>query len=558
MCGPTLRVNLKEKGQEMKRKIPIFTLAFLLVFAFAFAQTKLITKSFELKYVEAQDVLPSVKKAFSKEGTVDLFALSRPEGNTNKQVTVLVVQDLQANLDNIEKILQTLDTRLPPIKISLNFQDAELQDVLGVISEETKLNIVAGKDIQGKVSVHLSDVPLENALNSILLTNGYSFIKEGNIIRVLPSAQVGEAAAASTTFRTEVFTLNFANADDIKSSIEKFLSADGLIQIFSRTNTSSSSGAGASMAGSTNNKLRPNILIIRDKPEVVKNISQIISKLDTEPKQILIDAKFVNVELTDVQKLGIDWTVTATLAGSSIPTTFPFKNRQKALDASGDFIPIHNNTDTDFEPGNIFPYATKTNFTFGSIDFTSFKAVLQALQQNTNTNIISAPKVAVVDGEEALINVGTNYPIPQYELNRETGQLFVSGYQIEKIGIILRVTPYAIGDGKVMMRLHPEVSEISGYVGQYKDRPITTTKEVSTTITVSDMDTVVIGGLIKENKSKNKNSVPFLGKIPLLGKLFTYDDNSTDRTELLLFVTPHISKVHNLGEIGYTEITQPK
>lgn len=167
------------------------------------------------------------------------------------------------------------------------------------------------------------------------------------------------------------------------------------------------------------------------------------------------------------------------------------------------------------------------------------------LEQKQKVKLVSAPRVVVLDGEEALINIGENYPIPLYEHSKDTGLLYISGYQETKIGIILRVTPHIIGDNKVMLNLHPEVSEISGYIGPNDERPVTSTKEVNTSVSVTNGDTILMGGMIKEQVTTNDNRVPLLGNVPLLGRLFSYKSKVFSRTELLIFLTPHIINKEN-------------
>jgi len=427
----------------------------------------------------------------------------------------------------IEKSLMDYDMPVTsPEKVTVNFSNAPLLDVLRSLSEDTHINIIAGKDVAGTVTVHLVDVPLEEALDSILLSNGYTYVRENDILRVLSTSEADKEE--TTKMETQVFTLKYANADDLKPSLEKLISKDGLIQVLARTSAK-------------NNKSRPNTIIIRDKPEIVTSIAKVIASLDKEPHQVLIEAKFLNVQLDNTDKRGIDWTIIAALQGSKAPTTFPLPNKKSSWDPKNGMTPSHSPTATDFAANALFPYAVKGDFTFGSLDFTQTQAVLRMIETKTKVKLISAPRLAVMDGEEALINIGENYPIPLYEHSKDTGLLYVSGYQETKIGIILRVTPYYQEDGdKIMLDLHPEVSEITGYVGPNNERPITSTKEVDTTVTIANGNTIIIGGLMKEETTYNNNQVPFLGNVPFIGSLFRYKGKVVSKTELLIFLSPHI------------------
>jgi type IV pilus assembly protein PilQ len=475
----------------------------------------LSTRMINLKYVTAEEAVAAIKKFLSPRGTVEVFELP------NKSAVSLFVQDMPDRLAAIDKLIETVDTPIPPINVTVNYSEASLVDVLRSLSADTKINIIAGKDVSGTVTVHLVDVPLDKALDAILLSNGFSYIREGTILRVVPVAELPVPQAEEMV--TQVFTLKYANAEDLKATLEKIINKDGMVQIFSRS---------AVMT----NKPRPNTIIVKDKPLVIKTIAAIIADVDKEPVQILIEAKFISVSLDDADKQGIDWAINAAVSGSRIPTTFPLTNNM----GKGRLVPGVDPTDDTFAQKNMFPYSTSEDFSFGALDFAQTGAVLKMLNSKTDTKIISSPRVSATDGEEALINVGVNYPIPMYERTADSGSQYISGYEEIKIGVILRVTPYTVGDNRIMLKLHPEVSEISGYTGPNNERPITSTKEVSTSVSVVSGSTIIIGGLMKEDITDNKNQVPFLGSIPFLGAPFRYKEKTTAKTELLIFLTPHI------------------
>ncbi len=294
-------------------------------------------------------------------------------------------------------------------------------------------------------------------------------------------------------------------------------------------------------------------MVVRDTPQVINTIAGIIDEIDIEPRQIIIEARLVEVVLDDDNASGVDWLIRATLSGSSIPSTLPFIDKRGTYDDHGDYIPKPDMAggSTGFASGSLFPYSASGDFTFGRISFADFQAVLELLDEKDKSNLLSAPHIATLEGEEASIVVGTNIPIPIYERNEETGSMEITGYEEKETGIVLRVTPHIVGVQKIMLRLHPEVSELTGqFVGPNNERPITSSREAETTITVRDGDTVIMAGLIRENIVEQDHKVPLLGYIPFLGAPFRYKSSTVDRTELIIFVTPRIIKNNDFQKVG--------
>lgn len=483
------------------------------------------SRLFVLKHLKAQDALGAIQKILSDKGRVEQFDLP------GRPATSVFVQDAPDRLDAIEKLLASLDAPLPSVNVTINYSNAPLLDVLRSLSEDTKINIIAGKDVSGSVTVHLVDVPLEKALDAILLSNGYTYITGDNLLRIIPLSEVPKKEEKPPELLTQVIDLHYVNGEDLKAPLEKLLSKEGMIQVFSQTSTTVA-----------NAKARANIIIVKDTQEVLKNISDVIRSLDKESPQILIEAKFLSIELGTTDQRGIDWAINVALSGSKVPVTFPFYNGSN----DGRIIPLASEstdttTTTDATSTRyLFPASSSGDFSFGALDAQSTKAVLNLLQQENKTKVISSPRVSAMNGEEAMINVGQNFPIPMYQTSSETGTQYISGYQEIKIGIILKVTPNLIGGNRILLNLHPEISAIDGYVGPNNERPITATKEVTTSVSVMDGGTIIIGGLIKDEETLYESHVPFLGKVPVLGSVFSNKNKKMSKTELVIFLTPHI------------------
>ncbi|MDP8217325.1 MAG: secretin and TonB N-terminal domain-containing protein [Candidatus Theseobacter exili] len=406
----------------------------------------------------------------------------------------------QMNKESVEEQLLTMD-----------FNEAEISDVLRILSKEYKLNIIAGKDIVGKVTVSFAGVKLDDALSSILKTNGYYYVREGNIIRVIRLGQAGVERI------TRIFALKHVDAKDVRESLSGMVTQYGVIQIMTRS-------AGI---GSEKTEGRSNVLIITDIPSNVKKLEQIVSQLDKPVPQVMIQAKIMEVSVNDEKDLGINWNLEASVGGASRATTFPFDNK-KALHSR-------------YLQG-AFPATTSADFTFGTLSFANLTAALKLLETKVNTNILSSPKITTLDNQEASIHVGDIVPIPKYTYNDERGAWEITGYEEQEVGITLKVTPHVSGE-YIVMTVFPEISEITGWVkgpSGENEKPMLSTRRTDTQVKVKNGETIVIAGLIKDKEIKTVSKVPILGDIPILGLLFRRHNPVKEKIDLLIFLTPYI------------------
>ena len=184
-----------------------------------------------------------------------------------------------------------------PGNVTVDFKDADIQTVLRILAFKSGVNIVAGKDVTGNVTIRLVDVPWEKALDVILKTYGYAYNRQDNIIRVATLENLKKEEMS-----TEVFTLNYSRAADVEKSIKEMLSERGKVR----------------------SDARSNMLVVTDMPSSLQNIRNIIARLDAATPQVLIQAKVMELTMGDSDKLGIDWNTHVAISGSARPTTFPF------------------------------------------------------------------------------------------------------------------------------------------------------------------------------------------------------------------------------------------
>jgi len=424
-----------------------------------------------------------------------------------------------------------------PGNITMDFKDADINNILRILSYKSGMNIVAGKDVTGLITIRLTDVPWEKALEVVLRTYGYTYEREGNIIRVTTTANL-----ENEELITEIFSLNYAKAKDVPDSIKEMLSNRGKVKFDDRTN----------------------MLIVTDIATNIYKIRGVIEKLDMQTKQVSIETKIIETTLGNADKFGIEWQTKIVATGAKIPVTAPFKSDLTA--ATGyEYVPIPKppqdtiNYDSqgnaivtqaiaDFPTASIgtpsFPYASVSNFTFGTLDFSQFQAVLEVLSSRGDTKIISNPKITVLNNQEALITVGQTLNIPKYERNVNTGSMEITGYIEKELGILLKVTPHINAEGYITLNLKPELSSLLRYdqLTAQVQMPIFSVRRADTQLILRDGQTIAIGGLISEKDVDKITKVPFLGDLPIIGIPFRKTEKTKEKTDLLFFVTVNLVK----------------
>ena len=402
-------------------------------------------------------------------------------------------------------------------KITVDFKDADIHDVLKIISYKSEVNIVAGTDVSGTVTIRLVNVPWEQALDVILKTYGFVYEREGDVIRVTTLENLGKE-----DLRTQIFTLNYADAEEICESIKEILTDRGKVKFDERTNQA----------------------VVTDVPPNLTKIREVIKKLDRKTKQVMIEAKIIETVLDKDERLGIQWTLGAEVTGAARPLTTPFVFANTGGITGKKYFPKVDTTTSDFTGSveNGFPYAIKSDFTFGTLSFAQLQAVLEIFKRRANTKILSNPRITTLNNQEAVISVTETLNIPKYEVDSDTGRLVISGYSEKKVGITLTVTPQVNEEDQIVVELSPEVSSLIGWdefstgAGTIP-APRISTREATTQVMVKDGETIVIGGLIKEEISDTVRKVPILGDIPLLKYLFSKTTKEVDTTDLMIFVT---------------------
>jgi len=392
--------------------------------------------------------------------------------------------------------------------ITVDFKDADVRDVLKIISYKSGINIVAGRDVEGLVTIRLANVPWERALGVILKNSGFVYERDEDIIRVTTIENLSQEELS-----TQLFILNYAQAEHVCEAIKEIVSDRGKVKFDERTNQ----------------------LVITDVPSNLYRISKVIEKLDKKTAQVMIEAKIIETVLDKNEKLGIDWTLSASATGAARPITVPFVFGNTGGITGKKFYP---KVDFTSPVENGFPYAGAGDFTFGTLSFTQLQAALEILKSRSNTKTLSNPRIVTLNNKEAVIHVGRDYNIPLYERNSSTGQMEITDYKTEEVGIKLTVVPHVNAQGEIIVELHPEVSSFLQFddYGNVK-APVFTTRDANTQVMVKDKETIVIGGLIKEEAVDYVKKIPILGDLPLLKYIFSKTTKTVNTTDLIIFVT---------------------
>lgn len=383
-------------------------------------------------------------------------------------------------------------------RVTIDVVDADIRTVLRSISDVSGYNIILPEGFEATITARLRNVGWRDALMAILNTQNLVATLEGsNVLRLANrEAFYSEIGTMATNRRdrqnlqdlqTEIFVIRYATADDIRNATATVLSSRGDVSIDSRTNS----------------------LVVTDIPSKINEISRLLPILDSPTAQVMIEAKLVEIDATASNELGIDWSV-----GNL--------NRVDAL--------THAGAQSTLGVGDPFG-----SITFGtSMNLFDVEATLSFLEENNRAHILSEPRIAIIDNMTGSVLSGKQVPLT---LKDAEGNTYIQMFQV---GVSLEVTPHINADNNVTLELKPIVSELSGEATA-SSQPIILTQEANTTLMIEDGATAVIGGIMRSKTSEVERRIPILGHIPLLGRLlFTYTSETTDSTELVIFVTPHI------------------
>lgn len=442
--------------------------------------------------------------------------------------------------------------------ISLDFKEADLHSVLRALAQKGRVNIVTAKGVAGTVTIHLEEVPWETALNVILKTADLGYERDGNVITVMTAEELSRKRQmqkdldAQDPLMTKVIVLKYLDAADVQNFLQPQLSPQGRISVLEITGqrgwtfgTGAAKKAEKPKARKERDVSRGKALLVTDTSMTIRRIEEILKRVDIKPTQILVEARIMEVNRDLVRDLGVDFATGST--GLTNATT-TITQTPAAKRAGSNIATFGLQSLTGFVTPSIFApetsAITKDNtglkLEFQKLTGMQFDVTLKALEEDSRTNTLSAPQIITLSGQEASIIVGTKYPILKTQVSgTSTTTTTTSLDYYQDIGIQLYVVPQVSGDQYIDMIIHPVISSFTSTVGT-NAYPIIITREAETQMVIEDGDTVVLGGLLKDVKSKDRIGLPFLSKIPILGLLFSRASTDVEKIDLLIFITARI------------------
>lgn len=498
--------------------------------------------------------------------TLLLLASSAPSWGQTRAATPdaapVALAPVVANEPAAELVAIKEEAALPPMAtkgrdaaghdtLSVDFPDEEVRNILRNVADLFELNLVIPEALQGKASIKLRDVTWRQIFQVVLAPIGYSYIEEGNIIKIVSAETLQQEPVA-----TEVFIINYARAADILPTINTLVDSTvgGKIVVDARSNS----------------------LVITERPSRMVRIRPIIEQLDRATDQVMIESKFVEVTDGDIRNLGVNWASLknykvgvgpdpendGVIGAYNRVTDTKGANNSSAANAAQNATGMTSDV-TTVTPGGTTSTATGTSNSTASetlnllnslagsssnqhvlnavFSADQFGVVLSALNELTTAKVVSNPTVVTLNNTEAFINIAEEYPLPNYTYNEMQGTFAISGFTYRPIGIILKVTPQVNARGFIKLTIEPEVSSTNRFVtfggSSGTQIPIIATKKARTQVSLKDGSTMGIGGLMNTTVTNGDTKVPVLGSIPVLGRMFSSKSRSTTTQNLLIFLT---------------------
>lgn len=474
--------------------------------------------------------------------------------------------------------------------VTINVDNGPIIQVLNAFSRQTGRSIVIGPEVAGNITLRVTNIPWQEALDVILKPYGFGYYLVGDTIIVCSLDKIARPVVGGTTatgavtaaaspkmpepLLVKVMNLKYLDASDVEDVIRSQLSAAGSIgkllirsqswqdqQIYQgNINTTSSESLGRlKRMREENTQVRGKTIVVVDTQAVIDRVQAILDKVDVLPIQIQIEAKFVEVRADLLRDIGVEW-------GSGMNGTAPGVKTISSKGSGGLFAAGGQQISGTVKPSGFdsqsgisakAPWNGGMTLAFQKLTDFQFEVLLHLLQEDNSYNMLSSPSVLTMNNQDAVIIVGQKLPIIKSDSTGGAGTTTISTSleRYEDVGIKLKVMPQVCDNDLINLIVHPSVRELLGYqsgkVGttveatagnsvSLTEYPVVATREAETHVLVKSGQTIVIGGMLRDKKQNTQIKVPFLGSIPLLGALFRRDSVTTEKIELLIFLTATI------------------
>jgi type IV pilus assembly protein PilQ len=443
---------------------------------------------------------------------------------------VRVPASIEANgsIDELEEGGLTSGKVYSGRRISLDFKDVEVDDVLRLIAEVSELNVIAGDEVNGEVTIRLVDVPWDQALDVILLTKGLGFVRVGNVLRIAPTDVLKAEEEARLQERrakekledlvVKLQPVNYADVEDVAKLVKKLLSARGTVDLDERTNT----------------------VILKDIASVIDEATALIKAIDTQTPQVMVESKIVEANLDFLREIGTVW-------GAGVQPLTDAWDPDSALDQSigSDAFKLRPNKSSS----NSFAVANPiTELATGAINLGAFilderfdvDLTLAGAESHGEGKVISSPRVVTLDNRKARIEQGVSIPFQTFE-DGDAKLEFIDAV------LSLDVTPHITADRSIIMKIAVTRNAPDDSVPTPTGSPAIAKNQATTETLVKDGQTLVIGGIYVVQTADRESRVPYFHRVPVIGSAFKNKEVRDIRKELLVFVTPRIVVNPELG-----------
>ena len=415
----------------------------------------------------------------------------------------------------------------PTQRVSFEFKDIDIHNLLRMMADISKKNIIVTDDVRGKVTLRLRNVPWPQALEIVLRSKGLGKEEFGNIIRVAPLGVLESESKArleheknrklSAPLTINLIPINYATAEELATRVKEVLTERGNVTTDARTNT----------------------LIVREIAENMPRVRALVSSLDLETPQVLIESRIIEASITFSREIGIQWGGQYNASsGTGNPTGLTFPNSVALTGGSSNTQYQGNSTNPNYAVSLPVGVGDGNGGALGLVLGSAGSAAvlnmrLSASEANGVLKTISAPKVTTLDNTTARISQGVSIPFAQVSAAGVNTQFIEARLSLD-------VTPHITRDGSVMMKIIAQNNQPDPANTGANGQPGISRKEANTTVMVRDGETTVIGGIYVRSGNTQSAGVPFLSKIPVLGFFFRNSRERETKNELLIFITPRI------------------